>query len=146
MATHVDFVLESSTGNEFLLVEAKSTNAPSTEWASRLARNVLADASPQPNRSLLLVLRNNLYLWRHIPTREAELPDYTGRTEDVLQPYLSGVQTSFEDLNALSFELLVKSWLTDLSEGNAPPSVEVWLRETGLEQFENGTLREEQPN
>ncbi len=95
---------------------------------------------------LLLVLRNHLYLWKHYPREGSDLPDFSGRTEEVLEPYLKDVQTSLHDISGLSFELLVKSWLTDLSEGSVPPSVEKWMRAAGLQQFEKGVLREEQRN
>jgi hypothetical protein len=146
MDNAVDFVVESPHSDNLLLVEAKSISAPSAEWAGRLARNVLANAAPQTNRFLLLVLRNYLYLWKHHPQEGSELPDFSARTEEVLEPYLRHVQTSLHDLSGLSFELLVKSWLTDLTEGSIPPSVEKWIRAAGLQQFENGVLRQEQRN
>lgn len=146
MDSEVDFVLQSPTSDTLLLVEAKSISSPSPEWAGRLARNVLGHAAPQTNRFLLLVLRNYLYLWKHHPQQGSELPDFSARTEEVLGPYLKDVQTSLHDISGLSFGLLVKSWLTDLSEGSVPPSVEEWIHAVGLQQFENGQLREEQRN
>jgi hypothetical protein len=146
MVADVDFVLESPTTRTLLLVEAKSTSAPSREWAGRLARTLLADAAPQADLFFLLVLRNFLYLWKHVPREGAELPDFSTPTEEALRPYLEKIQTPLKDINPLSFELLVRAWLTDLSEGSVPPSVEEWLREAGLQQFENAVLREEQRN
>lgn len=145
MDTAVDFVVESPHTNELLLVEAKSISSPSAEWAGRLARNVFGHAAPA-NHFLLLVLRNYLYLWKHYPREGSEQPDFSGRTEEVLGPYLNGVQTSLHDISGLSFELLVKSWLTDISEGSVPPSVAKWMSAAGLEQFAYGVLREEQRN
>jgi hypothetical protein len=85
-------------------------------------------------------------VWKHYPREGSELPDFSGRTEEVLSPYLKDVRTSLQDITGLSFELLVKSWLTDLSEGSVPPSVEKWVRAAGLQQFVNGVLREELRN
>jgi hypothetical protein len=146
MDTAVDFVVESPHTDELLLVEAKSISSPSVEWAGRFARRVLQHTSPQANHFLLLVLRNYLYLWKHYPHEGSELPDFSARTEDALGPYLEDVQTPLQDMSGLSFELLVKSWLTDLSGGSIPPSVEKWIHAAGLQQFENGVLREEQRN
>jgi hypothetical protein len=146
MVADVDFVLESPSTRTILLVEAKSTSAPSTEWAGRFARKLFADTAPQSDLFFLLVLRNFLYLWKRVPGEGSELPDFSTPTEEALRPYLEKMQTPLKDINPLSFELLVKSWLTDLSEGSIPPSVEHWLRDSGLEQFENGLLREEQRN
>jgi hypothetical protein len=140
----VDFVLESARTRAVLLVEAKSMAAPSAEWAARLARNLLADRAPQANALFLLVLRNYLYLWKHVPQNGTEMPDFSARTDDVLRPYLERLQTPLGEIHSLGFELLVRSWLIDLTEGNVPPSVESWVRDTGLEQFQNGLLREEQ--
>ena len=146
MDTAVDFVVESPHTDELLLVEAKSISSPSAEWAGRLARSVLQHTSPQANHFLLLVLRNYLYLWKHYPQEGSDLPDFSARTEEALGPYLKDVQTSLHEMSGLSFELLVKSWLTDLSGGSVPPSVEKWIHAAGLQQFENGVLREEQRN
>ena len=146
MASAVDFVLESPNTNAVLLVEAKSISSPSPAWAGRFALSLLERAAPTANLFLLLVLRNHLYLWKHVPKPGAELPDVESRTDEVLAPYLRNVQTSLQDMNGLGFELLVRSLLTDMSEGSVPPSVEEWIRTAGLEQFENGVLREEQRN
>ncbi len=146
MDTAVDFVFRSPHTNEVLFVEAKSINSPSAEWAGTFARRVLGPAALEANHFLLLVLRNYLYLWKHYPRDGSELPDFSERTEDVLKPYLENVRTSLRDMSGPSFELLVKSWLTDISEGSVPPSVEQWMRAAGLEQFANGVLREEQRN
>ena len=140
----MDFVIESPSTPATLLVEAKSTTAPSPEWAARLARRLLADATPHGEALFLLVLRNYIYLWKHVPRTGAEMPDFIARTDEALGPYLKQVHTPLAEINPLSFELLVKSWLTDLTEGNVPPSVKAWLRDAGLEQFANGVLREEQ--
>ena len=110
MDTGVDFVLKAPHSDEWLLIEAKSISSPSAEWAGRFARNVLGTtAAPDRNRFLLLVLRNYLYLWRHYPREGSELPDFSGRTEEVLSPYLKDVQTSLQDITGLSFELLTVS-------------------------------------
>lgn len=146
MDTAVDFVVESPHTNEVLFVEAKSIDSPSAEWAGRFARSVLGSAAPEANHFLLLVLRNYLYLWKHYPNEGSELPDFSGRTEEVLKPYLENVRTSLRDISGPSFELLVKSWLTDISEGIVPPSVGKWMHAAGLDQFANGVLREEQRN
>ncbi|HYK01662.1 MAG TPA: hypothetical protein VE974_07890 [Thermoanaerobaculia bacterium] len=146
MVADVDFVLESPSTSTVLLVEAKSTSAPSTEWAGRFARTLFADTAPQSDLFFLLVLRNFLYLWKRVPGEGSELPDFSTPTEEALRPYLEKMQTPLKEILPLSFELLVKSWLTDLSEGSIPPSVEDWLRDAGLQQFENGLLREEQRN
>src|SRR5258706_14316849 len=146
MDTAVDFVFRSPHTNEVLFVEAKSINSPSAEWAGTFVRRVLGRAALEANHFLLLVLRNYLYLWKHFPRDGSALPEFSERTEDVLKPYLETVRTSLRDMSGPSFELLVKSWLTDISEGSVPPSVEQWMRAAGLEQFANGVLREEQRN
>jgi hypothetical protein len=142
----VDFVIESPQTNESLFVEAKSIDSPSDEWAGRFARNILGHTKPRANHFLLLVLRNHLYLWKHDPRDGSDAPDFSGSTEEALKPYLKGMQTPLHEITSLSFELLVKFWLTDISEGVAPPSVTEWMRTAGLEQFANGLLREAQRN
>lgn len=144
MTAAVDFVIESPNRAAVLLVEAKSTAAPSPEWAARLAQRLLADTPHRADAFFLLVLRNYLYLWKHIPRTGTETPDYAAQTQDAFRPYLERIHTPLTEISALSFELLVKSWLTDLAEGTVPPSVESWIREAGLAQFEHGLLREEQ--
>jgi hypothetical protein len=144
MDTAVDFVVESPSTGTVLLVEAKSTNAPSAEWAGRVASTLFSDTSSHADFFFLLVLRNYLYLWRHVPRNGSELPDFSASTEETLRPYLEKIQTPLKEMNPLSFELLVRWWLTDLSEGTVPSSVGEWLGNAGLQQFQNGVLREEQ--
>lgn len=139
-------MIESPETDELLLVEAKSIDSPSDEYAARFARNILGHTRRQTNHFLLLVLRNHLYLWKHDPRDGSGTPDFSGSTEEALKPYLKGLQTPLRSITGPSFELLVKFWLTDISEGIAPPSVAEWMRAAGLEQFANGLLREAQQN
>jgi hypothetical protein len=144
MNAPVDFMIESPKTDDLLLVEAKGIDSPSEQWAARFARNILGQTRPRANHFLLLVLRNHLYLWKHDPREGSDAPDFSGPTEEALKPYLKGMQTPLHEMTGLSFELLVKFWLTDISEGIAPPSVAEWMRDAGLEQFANGFLREAQ--
>src|SRR5438270_3056596 len=57
MVADVDFVLESRSSRTVLLVEAKSTSAPSPEWAGRFARTLFAETAPHADLFFLLVLR-----------------------------------------------------------------------------------------
>jgi hypothetical protein len=146
MTGPVDFVLESPSTNSMLLVEAKSTNAPSPEWAARFARNLTASSEwSATNLYFLLVLRNYLFLWNRLPRESTDAPDFSAKTEEVLKPYLVSLHTSLKDINAPNFELLVRTWLSDLSEGTAPESVEQWLRTVGLQRFENSVMHEDRP-
>jgi hypothetical protein len=144
MNAAVDFMIESPNTDDLLLVEAKGIDSPSEQWAARFARNILGHTRPRANHFLLLVLRNRLYLWKHDPREGADAPDFSGPTEEALKPYLKGMQTPLHEIHGLNFEMLVKFWLTDISEGIAPPSVAEWMRTAGLEQFANGLLREAQ--
>jgi hypothetical protein len=139
--TAVDFVLEAPDTKTLLLVEAKATSSPSPEWAGRFARNLLAHRQLPSNLYFLLVLRNELYLWKNRPVEVADLPDVAAKTEEVMRPYLEGIKTPLGEITGDSFELLVRSVLIDLSEGSAPESVETWARDAGLTRFANATLR-----
>ena len=145
MAT-ADFVLESPNSNTTLLVEAKNTEAPSREWAARFGGNLLEHFGLRAGQYFLLVLRNKLYLWKHLPTPGAEMPDFEASTEEILQPYLVRLHSSLSEISPASFELLVRAWLSDLSDGAVSPSVEAWVRASGLSDFQNATIREESPN
>jgi hypothetical protein len=143
MTSSVDFVLESPRTNSVLLVEAKSTNAPSAEWAARFASNLTAQSQwHAANLYLLLVLRNYLYLWKKLPRYSTDVPDVAAKTEDVLRPYLETLHTTLQEINALNFELLVRTCLSDLSDGSAPASVETWARNAGLQDFRDSVLHE----
>lgn len=146
MVTATDFVLESSATNAVLFVEAKNTESPSSDWAARFASNLFEHMRLRPNQYLLLALRNKFYLWKHVPAPGAELPDFEARTEDVLQPYLARIQTSLNELSPANFDLLVRSWLADLTEGAVAPNVAEWVRISGLGEFEHATIREEVAN
>ena len=146
MTELADLVLNSPDTNTVLFVQAKATNSPSPEWAGRFARNLLAGRQLPANLYFLLVLRNELYLWKHRPVEGADLPDVAAKTAEVLRPYLEGIKTPLGEITGDSFELLVRSCLVDLSEGNAPESVETWARGAGLARFANAVLRQDQPN
>jgi hypothetical protein len=146
MSAPVDFVMESPDRNAVLLVEAKNVTSPSSEWAARFARNLLEHVKMGANHYLLLFLRNRLYLWKHAPKPGDDLPDFEARTEDVLRPYLTHMRYSLNEIDGISFEFLVKSWLMDLSDGAVHESVGEWVRDSGLDEFQNAVVREEVPN
>ena len=139
-------MLKSPETDTLLFVEAKTTNAPSPEWAGRFVRNLLAHRRLPSKLYFLLVLRNYLYLWKQRPTEGADLPDIAAKTEDVLRPYLETINTPLREISPASFELLVRSLLIDLADGTAPATVEQWAKSAGLDEFVNAVIREDQPN
>jgi hypothetical protein len=142
--TVTDFVLEAPNTDARLLVEAKSTTAPDNDWLARLVRNLVVHSYPRSNEIFLLALRNYFYVWKHLDAENLTKPDTVARTEDVLAPYLAGIHASLEQINPTTFEMLVRTWLTDLATGNLEPTASAWLREAGLEQFQRGTIKTEE--
>lgn len=138
----VDFTVEKPGEGICLLVEAKNTTAPSTEWAARFLRNLFIHARVPESAYFILALRDHLYLWRH-PAPDVHHPDFEADTAVVLGPYLTHLNTTLDKLSETGFELLIEAWLSDLVAGTLPDTPNHrWLEESGLaDSVRDGEIR-----
>jgi len=138
----IDFAVGKPGEGIQLLVEAKNTNAPTRDWASRFLRNLFAHTEIPRSEYFLLALRDHLYLWLH-PEREPKDPDYEIDTAAALRPYLGEVKGSLEKLSESSFELVMLAWLNDLVAGTLPDAeTRHWVESSGLAKaVRNSSIR-----
>jgi hypothetical protein len=129
-----DLVVYSPMEELQLVVEVKTKRGASDEWASRLRRNLIAHSIVPKAKFFLLALPEYLWLWRDTHTANDVPADFKVPTRDVLGPYLHYWPQDFPTES--TFELLVKSWLSDLtnthlSKETVPPELR-WLFDSGL--------------
>src|SRR6185503_21152292 len=86
-----------------LLVEAKNTTSPSSDWAARFLRNLFVHAQIPESTYFLLALRDHLYLWRN-PAPDVRTPDFEADTTVALRPYLKRLNANLDRLSESSFE------------------------------------------
>jgi hypothetical protein len=134
MNSKPDLLVYSPTDELQLVVEVKNKRGASDQWASRLRRNLVAHSIIPKAKFFLLALPEHLWLWRDTQSLEDVPPDFKVATRDVLRPYLRHWPKDFPSEN--TFELLVKSWLSDLTHSHlskeSVPSELRWLFDSGL--------------
>ena len=96
-----------------LLVEVKSRQGASAQWASQMRRNLLAHGMISHARYFLLALPNSFYLWANAGADD-EMPAYVIDAKEALASYLGPQGLSLGDISHYGLELLVTSWLQDL--------------------------------
>ena len=132
-----DLVAYNPAGQIALLVEVKGRTDRSRSWAMQMRRNMLAHGGAPQTPFLLLALPDRLYLWKDVGnTPELIEPTYEIDPAPFFQPYYAKAHTSPDQLTAQSFELIVASWLNELTHwglpANVPEPQRQLLRESGL--------------
>jgi hypothetical protein len=147
MSSRPDIVVYSPDDRIQLVVEAKNTKHDSDTWAEQYRHNLLTHAMLPRAKYFMLATPNHLRLWRDAAAHTETGADYKAATQEVLRPYLGHWGDSFPDPS--SFELLLKTWLTNLINSRFPseeaPAELQWLVESGLlDAIRNGHV-EHQP-
>lgn len=133
MGYQTDFVVHSREGGIALLVEAKGKRGASAQWAAELRRNMLAHGELPRSEYFLVAVPDRLYLWRGAGASD-RLPDHNGPASAVFSPYLSQDGPEIGTLSEWGLELVVSSWLHDLTGGSLRPGTRDarWLHDSGL--------------
>ena len=112
----IDFVAYDREGRVLLLAEAKSRRGTSDSWAARLRRNMLSHGMLPWAKYFLIATPERMYLWKQERPNPAEMPpEFTIDAEKVLQPYFQKLHQEPSKIGPEAFELLVLTWLTDIS-------------------------------
>lgn len=139
MEGFADFVVHSPDDRIQLVVEVKSMNGASDEWAAKMRRNLLAHSMIPRSRFFLLALPEFFYLWRDNIAIESVPADYKVRARDALSHYVDDID--LEELSEPGFELLISSWLNHLVSSritkDAAPELS-WVFDSGLYESING--------
>ncbi|ELS03231.1 hypothetical protein Xen7305DRAFT_00029510 [Xenococcus sp. PCC 7305] len=137
-----DLLVENSDGKPILIVEVKGKTNTSSEWASKLRRNILAHDSLPKTPYFLIVFPDKFYLWTDSKVgqndREVKAgePNYIVDAFPILKPYLTKAEVTVDHLTGQSLELIVASWLGGLIHSDQPSEdldkSQSWLIDSGL--------------
>lgn len=140
-----DIVVHDSAGNLQLVVEVKNRIGASVEWAATLRRNLLAHNLVPAAPFFMLVLPDNLYLWKQGKSSELTSPDFVAPTQAILRHQEKRSAKSLDNVTEYGLELMVVSWLgmvldTEIDPDLVPTEL-TWLYESGLyNAIKHGTI------
>lgn len=151
MSAAVDFIIESPDQKVQLIVEARTKRSASRVWAAELRRNLLGHRVVPDAPFFLLALPERFYLWKNAPPNEVVPPDFEADAAEALQPYTTSLHSRLTDLTENGFELLIRTWLSDLIHSSydpktepVSPSVSRFLHHSGLlDSIHRGSVKEE---
>jgi hypothetical protein len=125
-----------------LVAEVKNRRGVSSEWAKQLRRNILANGSSATGTFFLLLLPDQLYLWKPSakpdfdsePDWHSSVPDWVGK---------HGSSTSALEVSSFG-------WLSDLTRLTSPESLKgdadwEWATKSGLAESLRGGHVEIEP-
>lgn len=118
MATKPDFTLYDRYGRLAAVIEVKAKRSTTSRWAAEFRRNLRDYDAFQHAPFFLIVTPDRVYLWREAPEgAESSLvpPDCELDAKSLFQPYLQGTRVKLEEISAPALELIVMSWLRDLT-------------------------------
>jgi len=131
-----DIVVYSKYDKLQLVIEVKKKSGSTSEWAANIRRNLLAHTLIQPSPFFLLVSPNHLYLWKNATSVDVSPPDYEANTDEVLSQYTEQPDLNLDDISEYSLEMLVTSWLNDLTRPEPTRKMNGtnfdWVYESGL--------------
>ena len=137
MAIRADFTLYSPGGRLAAVAEVKKKFRTSEQWATKLRQNLLAYESLSGADFFLLVTPDRLYVWKKKgKALKAVRPDFVVNAKTIFAPYFERAGINPDEVSGYAFELIVESWLTDLTrlEDSQQRSAngKAWLVESGL--------------
>lgn len=126
-----------------LVAEVKNRRGVSPDWATQLRRNIVAHSPPVTEAYFLVVLPDQLYLWK--PTSQTDLdrkPDWQSKVPQWVSEHTSSTSA----LEVSSF-----GWLSDLTRLTSPEALRhdpdwAWATESGLADSLRGGRVEIQPD
>lgn len=115
----IDLIAYRPDGKVVLLAEAKSRRGTSASWAAKLRRNMLAHGTLPDSQFFVIATPERIYGWRQedLPPNEVP-PQFFLDAEEVLRPYFAKLRKSPDDISPSAFELLILTWLTDISKSS----------------------------
>lgn len=140
MGTQPDFTLYDRFGRLAAVIEVRANRGTSSQWAADFRRNLRGLEAFRYPPFFLLVTPDRLYLWKEGtrtggPDSSPVPPDYEVFARPLFEPYLQDAHLKLDDVNAPGFELLVMSWLRDLTLQLPNRPLPPQLRESGLAEL-----------
>ena len=118
-----DILVRSPDNDIKLIVEVKGRAQSSADWAAKFRRNLFAHHVLPSSKLFLLALPDFLYLWRNGNSPDVIPPDYTVKTLNVLQKYLTRFEAEPKYIAEEGLQLAVTSWLRDVTFSSTNPPV-----------------------
>jgi len=112
MKPPADIVVYSPDDQIQLVVEVKSEKGATDIWAAEMRRNLITHAAVPRSKFFLLALPDHFYLRRDSVSTDVVPADYKVWAREALRLYLENMTP--KEVSGESFELLVRSWLSDL--------------------------------
>ncbi|WP_420455285.1 hypothetical protein [Rubrivirga sp.] len=133
MSYRADFTVYGSDGRTVLLVEVKGRTGADSRWASELRRNMLGHGVLPASDYFLVALPDRFFLWRGNGDALRE-PDVVVSADPLLASYAQDDHIIPATWDEWGMELVVLSWLNDLTSGHVRPFTEQteWIQTTGL--------------
>lgn len=134
-----DLLVNNRDNQPTLIVEVKSKTGTSSEWATKLRRNILAHGNLPSVPYFLIVFPDKFYLWINntgVDLIEEKEPNYTIDASSILQPYFQKIGIQNNQIREQSLELIIASWLNELIYSQEAleyvKKSQRWLIESGL--------------
>jgi hypothetical protein len=113
----IDFIAFAPDGHVVLLAEAKSRHRTSEVWAAKFRRNILHDGVLPQSKYFLIATPDRLYGWNQENLSASDVPpQFTIDARETLAPYFAKWKLDPGSIGPEAFDLLVLSWLTDISQ------------------------------
>jgi hypothetical protein len=132
-----DLSVRDAKGQLVLIVEVKRKLNASTEWATKLRRNILAHGTFPNAPYFMMVFPDKFYLWQNADFYPIyQKPTYTVDALPILQPYYDQAEVEFSQISSQSLELIVASWLGEIiyftKSSEDIDESQHWLIDSGL--------------
>lgn len=124
MIARPDILVKSANEVPVAIVEIKNRRNLTPTVAQEIRRNLLAHGPAQPVRFFILVSQDRGYVWRHKPDNSLDsAPDAEFSMLDVVKDYVPEDDPD-RRFRESELELIVMSWLWDLSAGTTRSKTE----------------------
>lgn len=131
------------------VIEVKGLAHKGPEWAAEFRQNLLTRWELPSAAFFLLVLPDQMFLWKGESDGKERSPDLTLSTQQVLEHFLSGVNTGRSRVGDSALELSLVAVFEDLTKGNPATLRKSWAKqlvEAGLvDAIRNGSVKVEAP-
>lgn len=115
MNFHPDIVAYSADGRLQMVCEVKGRQAGSSAAAVKVRRNLLAHEAFPRAPFFVVSFPERLYLWKQGAATTESPPDYTARTDDILDEYLGSWSSHPAQLAEESLVIALSAWLRDVA-------------------------------
>jgi hypothetical protein len=120
MAIRTDIAITDEAGSLAALVEVKGKLGTTSDWAAAMRRNLAAHGVLPDAPYFVIATPDRFYVWeRKTNNPTAVHPDFSFELTAALRPHLDEVGMEPGELAESSLELLLASWLSELTRGVA---------------------------